>query len=471
MSIVIKKPILVAGVSLSFMLWLGQSITNNLGDISNITTLGIIFGGGIFAILGKIKKNKSPISSKIKQITIEDFNQKIAKLDNLINTVIKEAKSSDNSKYSTQDYGLFKQNLADITTNSKRQNLNIGILNKKNNSLNLSRSFEQKFADTQVEKIDNQIEKSVNKKLLLDRDLVLFVIQGDLTDSDKNKIKQIKNSQQRILVLFDDCEFSLAEEKKLIWQNINNSLQEIIDKEEEIVQITTQTQKVKVIKYQDNFNYQESEEITPINYEQLINIYQNKIQPQQENLILSTAYRQALDLERQIKEILNQIRKVKSLSVMDKYQLMSATATFANPVASLDLLATAAINTQMIIDLGKIYQQPLSISQAQEVSIALGKLMLQLGIVEISTQAVANVLKTNAFTFVAGGLMQGVSAAYLTRICGLSLIEYYQVTDTSNSNAINLNVIKQKMEFIFQQNRDNNIFNKFVKKTALRVKS
>ena len=475
MTIVLRKPILVAGVSLSFLLWLGQSLTHHLGEIGNLTFLVVIFFGGFSIILSKTQKKGKVTAPACTNINISDFQKKTAQIDSLIDTLVKEAKSSDKLEYSQQNYHLFKQNLTKIIDILQRSDLRIGILNSNNNSFNLSQLINKKFADVQVNSIANSLNNSnfqdeQKSQILLNNDLIFFVIQGDLTDSEKNLIKEIKNNQQRLLVLFDDIEFSLQEEKELIWQNIKNSLQGIIP-EEEVIKISSQSRKVKVIKYHDNLNYQESEEIFQAKYEQLIDIYKNTVKEEKEKLILFTAYRNAINLETKIKQILNQIRKSKALVVIEKYQIIAATATFANPVSSLDLLATAAISTQMIVDLGKIYQQSLSISQAQEISIALGKLMMKLGIVEISSQAVTNILKSNAFTFVAGGVIQGISAAYLTKICGLSLVEYYQVANTTNSQGINLNIIKEKIQLIFQKNKDNNVFNKFVQNTALLFKT
>jgi uncharacterized protein (DUF697 family) len=475
MNIVLKKPILVAGVSLSFLLWLGQSLTHHLGEIGNLTFLVVIFFGGFSLILSKTKKKANVAASAFANITISDFQEKITKLDTLIDTLVEEAKSSDKLEYSQQNYHLFKQNLTQISKIIQRPDLHIGILNKRNNSLNLSQLLQNKFPKIKISAIPQsftnyELEDNQKSQILLNYDLVFLIVQGDLTDSEKKLIQEIKNNQQRVLILFDDIEFSLQEEKELIWQNIKNSLQGIIP-EEEVIKISSQSQKVKVIKYQDNLNYQESEEIFPAKYEQLIDIYQNKLQQEKEKLIFFTAYRNAFNLETKIKQILNQIRKTKALVVIEKYQIIAATATFANPVSSLDLLATAAINTQMIVDLGKIYQQSLSISQAQEISIALGKLMMKLGIVEISSQAVTNILKSNAFTFVAGGVIQGISAAYLTKICGLSLVEYYQVVDLNKSQEINFNIVKKKIQLIFQQNKDNNILTKFVQNTAFLLKT
>ena len=62
MTIVLRKPILVAGVSLSFLLWLGQSLTGYLGEIGNLTFLIVIFFTGFSLILGKTK-NKAQVAN------------------------------------------------------------------------------------------------------------------------------------------------------------------------------------------------------------------------------------------------------------------------------------------------------------------------------------------------------------------------------------------------------------------------
>ena len=101
-------------------------------------------------------------------------------------------------------------------------------------------------------------------------------------------------------------------------------------------------------------------------------------------------------------------------------------AAFGNPLPSLDLLATAAVNVQLVMNLGKIYQQKLSLEQAKVAAKTLAEMLVKLGLVEVSTQLVTAALKQNPITFVAGGATQGLSAAYLTHIAGLSLIEYFE---------------------------------------------
>lgn len=125
----------------------------------------------------------------------------------------------------------------------------------------------------------------------------------------------------------------------------------------------------------------------------------------------------------------------------------------------------------MVIDLGGIYQQKFSLEQAKTVAGEMGSLMLKLGLVELSTKTISTVLKTNAITFVAGGVVQGVSAAYLTRIAGLALIEYFQQQEiTVNSpSEFNLEKIRQSLQQVFAQNQQIVFLQNFVKQSVKRL--
>jgi Neuraminidase (sialidase) len=119
-----------------------------------------------------------------------------------------------------------------------------------------------------------------------------------------------------------------------------------------------------------------------------------------------------------------------------------------------------------VFDLGKLYQPQFSWQQAQTVAGTLGKQMVQLGLVEFSTQTMTSVLKANAFTYLAGGTVQGLSAAYLTRIAGLSLIEYFQEQELSQESGetLNLNRLQTKLQEVFQNNQRTVLFKSILQK-------
>lgn len=473
MNILIKKPILVAGISLSFLLWLGQKVTTYWDNWNSIFSL--ICLGAIFYLLSKLSKEKAVNKFKIADLTKEDLSAKITSIKNQINSLISESKELEKNIEKQNIFSHLEQKIETIQKSFPKEKLEIALLNisHKTNGFELSQNLEKIFSQLiNVNLINdniadiNYLANKQNNPLILNYDLLIIIVSEDLTQSQKNIISDCHKEGQKVLIVFDDINYSLPEDKKLIFDTIKQALDSLIE-EKYIISISSKKQTIKVRKYDSESNYQEWQESTEINQDNLVNTLHFLCNNEIEKLTLLTTYRNAIALEKDVRKELNIIRRNKSLTVAEKYQIVAATATFANPVSSLDLLATAAINAQMIVDLSKIYQHPLSLNQAQQISLTLAKVMLKLGIVEISTQTVTAILKTNMITFVAGGLIQGVSAAYLTRLCAISLIEYYEVVELNVNEGINISKVKEKIEWIFAQNKGNNFFEQFVQKTSL----
>ena len=299
------------------------------------------------------------------------------------------------------------------------------------------------------------------KELYLGSDLMIFIVNGDLTDSEWQILQKINHHNQQILLIFNQKDRYLPEEQILLLKQLQLTVKSIIPSED-VIAIATNPNPVKVRKHQEDGVIKEYREKPQADLNQLFSRLEEIITNERQQLVLSTTYRQAIALKTEAKNRLNEIRRQQALPIIEQYQWMAAAAAFANPVSSLDLLATAAINTQMLVDLSNIYQQKFSLSQAQTASISLAKLMVKLGIVEISTQTIGSMLKSNAITYIAGGLIQGVSAAYLTHVGGLSLMEYFQTQETANSKSLNLEKLQKKLQAIFQENQKTAFLKNFV---------
>lgn len=242
---------------------------------------------------------------------------------------------------------------------------------------------------------------------------------------------------------------------------------------ENVVGIATSPSPVKVRQHQADGSVQEWMEHPDPDTNQLIEQLAQILTQEGQQMVWATTLRGAVALKAEATRVLNGVRRDRALPAIEQYQWIAAAAAFANPVPALDILATAAINAQMVMDLGGIYQQKFSVQQAQAVAGTMGSLMLKLGLVELSTKTISTVLKSNAITFVAGGVVQGVSAAYLTRLAGLSLIEYFQnqelVTNAETGNPLNLDKLGQTLKNVFQQHQHLGFLQNFVKQGVGRL--
>ncbi|MBF2056799.1 MAG: DUF697 domain-containing protein [Cyanobacterium sp. T60_A2020_053] len=467
MNISIKKPILVAGVSLSFLLWFWQSLTTQLGNFGDVSFICLMLSASVFYFI-RSPQRPSPLITPLDEST---FNQNLVTIKKLINLFAQES-AVEGAGFSFTEQLNYITNQYENKINQK-QLLSINILSNHHfNSLKINEKLSQ-ITEFKLFKFDTYALSSLTPEKLIEinlkSDLVLLVIQGDITQSEKIIIEKLANNYQKILLIFNQIDYQREFEREIILKQLDNNLSRIITKEE-IINICSKDQVIKVKKYFDENNYQESEENHQANYINLIAKLQNIKEKEVNSLALNSAHRQSIKLKKEIYQALNKLRKKRALPIIEKYQWIAGSATFANPVSSLDLLAVGAVNAQMIIDLGTIYQQKITLNQARQIATELGKLMLKLGIVEMSTQAIATILKTNTITYVAGGILQGISAAYLTRICSLSLIEYLEKQEIDFDNQIpfklNIEVIKNNLKWIFEQNKNPIFLTNFIKKNT-----
>jgi len=292
-------------------------------------------------------------------------------------------------------------------------------------------------------------------KQAMTADLVLFLVTGDLTDSELQTLKQLA-ARKRTLLVFNKQDQYLPDERYTLLSRMREWGQGWL-KQDDVMAIATAPRPLKVRQYQEDGSLREWLEDQQADITALTQRLTTILQSESRQLVLSSSLGNAQALKAQAASALNDVRRTRALHIVEQFQWIAAGTAFASPLPSLDVVATAAINVQMILDLGKIYQQKFTIDQAQKVVTALGGLILKLGLVELSTRAIASLLKTNAITYIAGGCIQAVSAAYLTRIAGLTLIEYFHTQEPNltltDAKPLAIERLGQVLQNVFQQNQ------------------
>ncbi|ACK72563.1 conserved hypothetical protein [Gloeothece citriformis PCC 7424] len=468
MGVKLNKPILVAGIGLSVFLWVWDSLSSKLIEVGEWGLLAAIaLGSGFWLFYRKTPKTNFISISPLKRETVD---QAIAQAQQTIVNLETEAPQENISQ--------LKQQISQLSEGFRRQDVQIAVTGGrkvgKTSLINrlTAEKITQNFNLVETEPLFTETEtlEIQAKKVAFSSDLVLFLVNGDLTESQWQILLEYKNAYHRLLLIFNKQDEYLPEERELILQQLQKRVQSIIS-DDDVISISVVPNEVKVRQYQKDGTLAEWMEKPTANLGRLETRLSQMIAQEKEQLVWGTIWREAVNLKHQGKEILNRVRREKALPIVEQYQWIAAASAFANPVAALDLLATVAINTQMIVDLSQIYQQKFSLSQAQAVSGTVGKLMVQLGLVELSTQTLGSVLKSHVVTFAAGGVIQGVSAAYLTRLAGLSLIEYFQEQEVSltSGKELNLEQLGQKLKQVFEQNQRAIFLQEFVKQGVKRL--
>ena len=469
MTIQLRKPILVTGLGLSALLWLGDSLRHSFLDLGEWAMLGLIATGGGFWLLQT--RNPKPKKSIQPLLPIEpkEVEQAIAQTNNIIDLL--------ETEYPDQDISLLKEEISQLANLRQKQEFSLAITGSKQSgktSLTKLLANASKLDNISVVESTNVLNEPETDSLdlassALTADLVLFLVAGDLSDSQWQIVRKLRESRQRVLLVFNKQDQYSPEERIYIYKQLEQRVSEII-LPEDIVTISAVPHAVKVRQQQQDGSVKEWMEQPEAEIGSLIDRLNTVIIREKEQILLGTTWREAVKLKQQAKTVLNESRRDRALPTIEQYQWIAAGAAFTNPVAALDLLATAAVTGQMLVDLSGVYQQKFSLEQGQTAASTIGKLMVQLGLVELSTQAIAGMLKSNAFTYAAGGALQGISAAYLTRIAGLSLIAYFQEQEVSldTKEGLNLERLTAKLKQVFQDNQRQAFLQGFVQQAVAR---
>jgi uncharacterized protein len=460
MAVQLQRPLLIGGLGLTLGLWGLDSVSHSLAGVGDFFTLGAVAAGGGYWWYSQRNSQK--------QVPIGKVNIDRSTLDRALSQVELVVKQLTVESPNSPQIEQLRQQLTQVQTNSTRLDRQIAITGGKRVGKSslikllttdpVPSAAPLKYIKTPALFTSGDESDSAEltaRKLALNADLVLFLTNGDLTATEYKYISELHQAHQRVLLLLNQADRLLPDERNLILQKLQSTVAGTLAASD-VVATSTAPAPVKVRKIQADGSRIETLETTPVDIASLSKQLTNILATEGDKILWATTYRQVAGVQTAAKMALNNVRRDRALPLIEQNQWIVAAAAFANPLPALDLVATAAVNAQMVIDLGAIYQQKFSFEQAQAAAGAMGSVMLKLGLVELCTQTVAGLLKTNAITFVAGGLVQGLSAAYLTRIAGLTLIEYLEAQDLvapEPTRAWNLDLLGNTLQNVFQANQ------------------
>jgi small GTP-binding protein len=312
-------------------------------------------------------------------------------------------------------------------------------------------------------------------KLAQNADLMVFVTAGDLTNTEYRELDRLASLGKRVILAFNKTDLYLPSDREYVMNQLKARTQQFLAAAD-IVAIAANPSPIKVRQYA-NAEAEASHEATqewwenvPPDVAALKERIETILSNEWEDLLIQNTHLQIQNLLQEINGTINQERRQDANTIINRYQIIAATTVFANPIPALDLLAGAAINTQMLLDLAKIYDRPLNFKQAQQLATTIAQQLLQLGCIEIATSAIASCFKVNAITYAIGGSMQAVTAAYLTHIGGMSFLEYLeQQPESAINNPEASSALQNLCQKTFKSLQSDRFFLDFVTNISRRI--
>jgi uncharacterized protein len=479
----LRRPILIGGLGLTFSAWLLDSVHPAFSHVGGAAVWGAIaLGSGIWWLQRQPGNKLDEQKLSLLSVDRPQVEKALSEVETRIDQLAPELEQADAALSVTK----LRQQVAQLKADLDRTEFRIAIVGGKSvgkttlaELLTLHWGLQLSPELSAVSVIDLPAlftESTANSATEVPdtatADLVLFVTAGDLTNAEFETIQTLLNQQQRVLLVFNKQDQFLPADRPTVLHQLREHVKAHVPIED-VVAIAANPSVVKVRQHQADGSVAEHVEQPIPDLAPLTDRLTPLVAHYRQQLIFATVMRQAIALRASLQTELNRVRRDRAMPLIEQYQWIAAAAAFANPVPSLDLLATAAITTQLVTDLAGLYQQQFSAEQAKTIAGTLASQMVKLGLVEMTSQAVTHLLKSNALTYVAGGLLQGVSAAYLTRLAGLSLIEYFQEQSANSAPESGLQVDRliQKLKAVFQENQRTAFLQTLVKQGIQRLGS
>jgi hypothetical protein len=293
------------------------------------------------------------------------------------------------------------------------------------------------------------------RSLATTADLLIFVLEGDLRRSEYEPLRSLVDLGKRSLVVFNKIDRYPPADVEAILARLQQRLQGLIAAAD-VVAIAANPVPVVLA---NGEQVQPQPQILPL-LERMAAI----LRSEGDTLIADNILLQAQRLGDEARQLLDQQRQQQAEAVVDRFQWIGAGVVAVTPLPVVDLLATAAVNAQMVVEIGQVYGCEMNLDRGKELALSLSKTLISLGLVRGAIEILSIALQTNVSTFLLGRAIQGATAAYLTRIAGKSFIKYFRQNQDWGDGGIS-----QVVEEQFQLNRRDQFIQGFVRDTIARV--
>ena len=300
-----------------------------------------------------------------------------------------------------------------------------------------------------------QIREQLARELASSADLLIFVCDNDLRASEFKPLEALANIGKRSLLVFNKIDLYSEEEQEIILKQLQERVKNFIAP----VDVLKACANPQPIQFSAEETIQPEIEITPV-IKRLAAICRGE----GDDLLADNILLQSQRLGVQARKLISKQRSREADKIIIRYQWIGAGVIACTPLPVVDMLATAAVNAQMVVEIGQVYGCELNSETGRDLALSLGKTLVSLGVVKGAVDLVAKALQFTATTYVVGKVVQAISAAYLTRIAGKSFVEYFSHDQDWGDGGITEVVQRQ-----FKLNRKDEFIRGFVQDAITRV--
>ena len=288
-----------------------------------------------------------------------------------------------------------------------------------------------------LDEVAGEVRATMAREIAQKSDLILFVVAGDITNTEYQALCDLRNTQKPLILVFNKVDLYPEQDRQQIYRQLQQlnlahsrgNLEDIISTQE-IVMVAAKPQPILVRTESADGTISQSWSNPEPQIEELRKVITEILQHEGRSLLALNALVQGRDAEKSIARTTIELRNTEAQEIINKYARYKAIAVAANPIIVLDLLGGLVADLALIRSLSKLYGLPISTYEAgnllRRIAASSGGLLLGelgsslfLGVGKSGAILTSGFDSTGAITAYLGtATAQGAIAGYGTYVIG-----------------------------------------------------
>ncbi|MBM3999746.1 MAG: DUF697 domain-containing protein [Planctomycetes bacterium] len=288
--------------------------------------------------------------------------------------------------------------------------------------------------------IDGAEHVRVSTESAKDADIVLVVVDGPLRDFEFDLLSRLGAMEKRVLLCLNKADWYDAAQRERLRAQLAEQIRAVIDPAD-ILFVMAEPVRRRRIRVGADGAERDEEVAVPPDIGELADRLLAVVTRDGRDLLLANLLLQSRGLVEEARDRVQASLDRRAWELIDWHMWAAGGAAAVSPLPVVDLAAGGAVTVKLVLALARVYRREIDVDAATRLLAQLGKNLVGILGVGLATPAIAaavgSLLKTvpGAGTL-AGGFVQGVTQAILTRWIGGVFLEYFKRESLGDERAL-----------------------------------
>jgi GTPase len=276
-----------------------------------------------------------------------------------------------------------------------------------------------------INEVDGEAREQLAAEVAQRADIVLFVVDGDMTGTEFEALRQLKTLGMPLLVVLNKADRYSHEQLEQIRESLVRHLEGLVG-QSDIVTASAEPARQLVIRVDEEGRETETSRQPAADVESVRDRLWSILENEGKSLAAVNASLFAGRLSDEVAARILDAKRHLGSQLIRTYCLAKGIAVAINPVPVADLVAAAVVDVSMIIHLSRIYGLPINKGEARGLLKTIGAQMVLLMGTVWAVHVLSSALKlgTAGLSAVVTGSAQGALAYYSTWVVGQAAERY-----------------------------------------------